>query len=665
MSKKINYKLTGLLVALLVGYVFSPISSSAQSSVPNMEIFFKNPKIFNVKLSPDGSSIAMLVTNKDNRIMLATMNMGDATPKVIVYSTATDVDEFHWVNNNRIVYDLWNHQLGVGDYVPPGLFAINKDGGPSRQLVERNFQFIRNDYRVVEMLPWNTFFFDVIPGGESDDIYMQQIDNIGEYRGRNSNLLRVNTVTGRAEPVKRPGKVSDWLIDTNGVARIATIDDKSNESIYYKDLQTNSWRKLAEFPFFSSAGFTPIFLGPDNSLLVNARKEGRDTSAIYRYDLKENKMDEEPLIALKGYDFSGKIIYNREQKKILGVRHEMDARSTTWFDPEMKQAQIKLDAQLPSTANLISVAEGKKSDTALVYSFSDTVPGIWRLYNMRTGNLTTIGNTRPDVDPAQMAYKDMVRYRARDGLEIPAYLTLPRGKQKNLPMIVMVHGGPWVRGVHWDWDAEVQFLASRGYAVLEPEFRGSTGYGMKLFSAGWKQWGLAMQDDIADGARWSIQQGYADPKRICIAGASYGGYSAVMGLINDPDLFKCGINWVGVTDINLFYGAGESDMSEEAEKYGLPILVGDQIKDAEQFKATSPLLNASRIKQPLLLAYGGSDRRVPIAHGTRLYSAAKSTNPNVEWVEYPEEGHGFFLLKNKIDFWSRVEKFLHRNLGPS
>ena len=260
----------------------------------------------------------------------------------------------------------------------------------------------------------------------------------------------------------------------------------------------------------------------------------------------------------------------------------------------------------------------------------------------------------------------MIHYKARDGLDIPAYLTLPLGKGKNLPMVVLVHGGPYLRGASWNWDAEVAFLASRGYVVLRPEFRGSTGFGFKHFNAGWKQWGLAMQDDIADGTRWAIAQGIADPARICIAGASYGGYATLMGLANNPDLFRCGIDWLGVTDINLMFASSwENDASAEWQRYGMPILVGDEVKDAAQLKATSPVNIAERITQPLLMAYGGSDRRVPIRHGISFRDAVKSHNPNVEWIEYSEEGHGWALVKNRVDFWTRVDSFLEKNIGKA
>ena len=256
----------------------------------------------------------------------------------------------------------------------------------------------------------------------------------------------------------------------------------------------------------------------------------------------------------------------------------------------------------------------------------------------------------------------MTRFKARDGLDIPVHVTRPVGQQGTAPTVVMVHGGPYLRGAEWRWYAASQFLASRGYVVVEPEFRGSTGFGGRLFRAGWKQWGLAMQDDIADATLWAIKQGYADPKRICIAGGSYGGYATLMGLIRYPELYRCGVEWVGVTDIESMYTINWSDMSETWLQYGMPVMVGDREKDAAQLAATSPLKLARKLTQPLLMAYGTEDRRVPIDHGTQLRYAVEPYNANLEWVAYADEGHGFMLEANQLDFWSRVERFLERHL---
>ncbi len=437
-------------------------------------------------------------------------------------------------------------------------------------------------------------------------------------------------------------------------------------TIYYLDPAAGQWRKLDESDMYAGRtdSFAPRFFEPDGTLYVNASR-GADKLAIFTYDLISGKLSAKPLMSMSDFDFNGSFVVGG--KKILGFHYQADEDMTFWFDDHMKALQKSIDVMLPATANRISVAPRPQTPFVLVTSYSDVQPPLTLLYNTYTKVLTKVGVTYGKIDPARMGHKEMVRYPARDGLPIPAYLTLPPGEaRKNLPMVVLVHGGPYVRGVTWGWSPESQFLASRGYAVLEPEYRGSTGFGSKHFRAGWKQWGLAMQNDIADGAKWAIAQGIVDPRRICISGGSYGGYAALMGLINDPDLFKCGIDWAGVTDFKLLYDSGWrywSDISEEAKQYNQPVLVGDLEKDAAQFKATSPLLQAARLKQPVLLAYGGRDMRVPLVHGLALRDAVTTTNPNVEWVVYEDEGHGWASLENRLDFWGRVEKFLHKYIG--
>jgi dipeptidyl aminopeptidase/acylaminoacyl peptidase len=198
--------------------------------------------------------------------------------------------------------------------------------------------------------------------------------------------------------------------------------------------------------------------------------------------------------------------------------------------------------------------------------------------------------------------------------------------------------------------------------VLQPEFRGSTGFGSTLFRAGWQQWGRAMQDDLADTAAWAVKQGWADPKRIGIMGGSYGGYATLMGLVRNPDVFRAGVEWAGVTDIGLMFSAVESDASEDALQYDMKTLIGDPLKDPAAFAAVSPLAQAGRIRQPLLIAHGAQDKRVPLVHAAKFRSAVTEKNPNVEYVVYPEEGHDWYHEVDNIDFWKRVEAFLEKNL---
>ena len=340
-----------------------------------------------------------------------------------------------------------------------------------------------------------------------------------------------------------------------------------------------------------------------------------------------------------------------------------DATGVAWLDPELKALQEAVDKQLTGTNNVFVCRRCSQAKHFIVTAYSDRQPAAYFLLDRETRKLRLIGATYPWLDSRLLAEQDVVRIKARDGLEIPTYITKPKGKGP-WPTVVMVHGGPFVRGHQWGFSPDAQFLASRGYLVIEPEFRGSTGYGDRHFKAGWKQWGLGMQDDVTDVTRWAIQQGHADPRRVAIAGASYGGYATMMGLVKEPDLYKAGINWVGVTDIELMYDIGWSDFSgSQWMRFGMPRMVGDPKKDAEQLKATSPLQQAHRIKQPVLMAYGEEDLRVPLPHGTKMRDAlVRAGNKQVEWVQYKDEGHGFVLLENNVDFWSRVERFLAQHL---
>lgn len=630
------------------------------------EVFFANAELSRASLSPDGNFVGMLVATK-GRVQLAVMDLSTNLPKIVAGYSNVDIVEFHWVNNQRLVFSTGDHQLTADQNKHfRGLFAVNRDGSDNRTLVDRSYedQFTTGTVIKKKVLPAFTFFFDVDRSNASDDIFVVQSVWDAIYDFKALNLLRLNTMTGQTQSYDRPGNSIDWLIDQSGVPRISVTLQDGMHAVHYRDPANDKWRKLAEFKNYTEQGFEPYAFGPDGTLYVVA-SIGRDTSALYKYDLQKNAIDPQPLVTIAGYDFKGGMVFDRARKKLLGVHYQDDASATAWFDQDIKKIQQAVDALLPATINTLSFGRGVAAKNVLVEVNSDVQPETFLVYDTSTGKLISIGSSHPEIAPKEMATKDMLRYKARDGMEIPAYLSLPPGaNKKNLPMVVLVHGGPYLRGASWDWDPQVQFLASRGYAVLQPEFRGSTGFGFKHFRAGWKQWGLAMQDDIADGAKWAIAQGIADPKRICIAGASYGGYAALMGLANNPELFKCGINWVGVTDINLMYESSWSNnLSAEWQRFGMPILVGDKVKDAAQLKATSPVHIAQRITHPLLIAYGRADRRVPIEHGISFRDAVRAYNKNVEWIEYAEEGHGWALVKNRVDFWNRVETFLDINIG--
>jgi dipeptidyl aminopeptidase/acylaminoacyl peptidase len=277
-----------------------------------------------------------------------------------------------------------------------------------------------------------------------------------------------------------------------------------------------------------------------------------------------------------------------------------------------------------------------------------------------------VSHVQEGIDPQRMSRVAMHRIKARDGRDLPVWLTQPAGLKAGqpVPAVVLVHGGPWVRDGFWRWEAEAQFLASRGYLVISPEFRGSTGYGSEHYRAGWKQWGQSMQDDVADALLWAQKQGLASDAA-CIAGASYGGYSTLMGLVRHPELYKCGVAWMAVTDPKLYIDGGWGvidDIGSSGRRFMLPELVGDVDKDAVMLATNSPLARAREIKAPLMLAFGESDQRVPIEHGERLRAALIKANRPPVWVSYPDEAHGWRQLRTQIDFYGRMEKFLGQHL---
>jgi dienelactone hydrolase len=658
-----NKFLSALHLALALA---APLSAFAAppTALPPIEDFFGNPSFTGALLSPSGKYLAAKVPQKNGRHMLTVVDLQAHKINVVAKFADIDVNQIQWVNDERLLFDSGDLTVAQGDTLNfPGLYAVNRDGTLFRQLASRGFRAATAGGFL--MLAPNTYMLPQEGPRDSDWIYVQNIASKGGDHAYVS-LLHLNTLTGRSEAVKRPGESTAWLLDSDGEPRLTTIQDKSTTSIHIRSKDSDTWTKLASFEAYDEdkKRFSPIGFGPDGTLYVLASRSG-PYAGMYAMDMATGKIAGKPLVQLDGFDFSGHLIIR--QKQLIGVRYQRDATGTAWFDPRMQAMQADVDKLLPNMVNLLELPSRAESANVLVQSYSDVQPAVSYIYNSEAKTLEKVGETHPTINATQMGGQEYVRYKARDGLEIPALLTVPlQSDGKKLPMVVLVHGGPYLRGTHWGWDPEVQFLASRGYAVLQPEFRGSAGYGWDHFHAGWKQWGLKMQDDIADGVKWAVANGYADAKRICIAGASYGGYATLMGLVNDPDLYQCGVEWAGVTDINLMYNGHwrfRSDMTENWKSYGMPVLIGDQEKDAAQLKATSPLEQAARVTRPLLLAYGAADRRVPLAHGLKFRDAVKTTNKDVEWIEYAEEGHGWFLPKNRIDFWGRVEKFLDKHIG--
>jgi dipeptidyl aminopeptidase/acylaminoacyl peptidase len=642
----------------LVAAALLPSLASPQPAAPPVEDFFRNPAFAAAEFAPDGKHLGVIVVTPGKRQQLAVLEAGAwEKSKLVAGFGNADIHAFSWVNNRRLIFSIIDLGAGMGEQVVTGFYAVDLDGENLRYLAGVRSATSRD---VSHLLDPRTRLHSILHDGTDDVVVVQPGEDY-------TKPLRLNTRTGVTVSMTTtiPGGAHGWLLDRSGRPAYVVSTWDGEDKVARWDQPSTNWVGIARSPEFSDA-FHPYFVGYNDELYVLAN-DAKGMAALYLFDKTTNRPENEPLLRIDGFDYVGHFQVDASARKILGAHFITDAPTTHWFDPEMRKVQAKVDAQLPSTNNQITCGACLSNRFLLVHATSDREPGVFYLYESETGRIEPLARERPWLDPRAMGTRDLFRVAARDGLTIPIWITLPPGYKKGrpYPMVVLVHGGPWVRGAWWSWSAVPQFLATRGYVVIEPEFRGSIGYGKALFRAGFKQWGLAMQDDVADATRWAITQGYADPKRICIAGASYGGYATLMGLIRNPDLYRCGINWVGVTDIELMYTSDWSDLSDQSKKYGMPVLIGDPKKDKEQLRNTSPLQLASRIAQPLLMAYGGADRRVPIEHGRKFYAAIAPTNANVEWVLYADEGHGWLLEKNRFDFYGRVEKFLAKNLKPA
>jgi dipeptidyl aminopeptidase/acylaminoacyl peptidase len=643
------------LAAALPALLMTGMSNAFQRTARPVADFFRFPDVTGVSLAPGGQALLGIREVKGRRNLLV-VDLKSRKASIITNFRDGDVTSARWINDRRIVFTVGDLSRGSGDQLSAGrLLAINKDSSEFRELAGENSQ-----------LRHATFHSRIRESGVlTNDIFVTvfSVQALGRF---SSNLYRLDTRTARATPatVGGPGRAGLWVVDRNNVPRAAVSQIEGTTAVHYRSSADAPWRVIATFGQDEpEKTVTPLAFDQTGVLYVSAY-QGRELAAIFRFNPETNSIESEPLISLKDFDLTGGLRFDAAGK-LIGIDYEAERQATHWFDNEWGELQSLIDASLKDRVNRLSGELKEKDAPILVTSYSDRQSPTYYLFHASRRQLEQIAASRPWINADEMSPTEFIRYRARDGLSIPALLTLPASKPpKNLPLVVLHYGGPWVRAIHWGFDENVQFLASRGYAVLMPAPRGSTGYGLRHFRLGWKQWGLSMQDDVTDGVRELIAKGIVDPKRVCIAGASYGGYLAMMGLVKEPELFKCAINWVGVTDPEFMLTVTWTDFNEiDAGRFTLPLLVGDSVKDAEQFRRTSPLRRATEIKQPVLMAYGGLDRRVPIINGNRMRDALRPHNPNVEWIVYADEGHGFLKESNNVDFWTRVEAFLAKHLG--
>lgn len=633
-----------------------------------IEHFTRLPNIGDVYVSPSGKRMAMRVMGSRGLHKLAVMELDPIRPaRVVAGFGNAGVTRVQWVNDDRLVYEAFQPgaevQEGGG-----GVYAVNHDGTRQRTLIIWRHSVQTGGTNIAfKVLPYGWFLHSAVGDG-GNDVFVYRLVKDGAGDVKEIVLARLDSMTGKLDSLSHgmPRGTVSWLLDAERRPRMLVAFREGRRHIYWRaGSADDSWTPVAEFRLFE--GFEPWLAEHDGGPLV-LTQVGGGGQGIHRFDPIAKRLDPNPLVAIKGFDLEPTAEVATRSQRLLGMHFRADRPMSLWLDEGLERVQRGIDAAMPAgRSNRLYCGECETSRFIVVHSSSDRQPGEYFLFDREKRALEPIGAARPWIDESRQGRRTLHKVTVRDGLVMPVYVTHPAGvaADKPLPTVVLVHGGPWVRGTDLNWKPWAQFLASRGYRVLEPEFRGSTGYGQAHLEAGFKQWGRAMQDDLADAVKWATGQKLTDASKVCIMGASYGGYAALMGPIAHPGTYQCAISYAGVTDIDLMYGISWSDTTEFMRRYDMPVRIGDREKDAELLAAASPLKRASEIKVPVLLAHGMLDKRVPPEHTSRFLSQARKAGVAVEHVSYGDEAHNFDQPDNETDFLGRVERFLEKSLGAA
>ena len=553
-------------------------------------------------------------------------------------------------------------------------------GSPDRLLVsvampsiERGgFRARKNRLLVVDVTNgWSRYLGQRWP----DQRYIQQQDNIVSYlRDDPGGVLialwlpgdpgvgvrRVDLKSGNLRSVirPRPGTLR-WAADHRDHVRIGwgEAESVSRNFIYARTNSTASFEKILEWnPHRDEKGFRFAGFAPDPGLIYVYAQSEHGRLAVFPYNIATRKLGE-ALFSDPHFDV-GHLCVSKVDGRLLSVSYVADIPKIAVLDDARRKAHAAIDAALAGRINAF-VSSDANERRFVIRSSSDTVPPAFYLYDATDNSLSPLFDAYPELARAKFAPMKPISYPARDGLEIPGYLTVPvDGTQAPYPLIVMPHGGPWTRDV-WGWDPVVQFLVSRGFAVVQPNFRGSSGYGADFQRKGRGRWGLEMQDDITDAALWAVEQGIADRARIGIYGSSYGGYAALRAMQKEPTLFRAAASFAGVTDLPTL-------LEDDSRYYGLvddmEALIGDRRADRRQLEEASPARGAGRIQGAVLIAHGSEDPRVQVGQATLMVRALENAGRRVEAYIYDGEVHGFLDERNAIDFYTRLATFFEREL---
>jgi dipeptidyl aminopeptidase/acylaminoacyl peptidase len=611
-----------------------------------------------VRISPTGEYYAVVMNLPDRSVLVIQRRADGKVTAKAAGREHSQIADFWWVNDHRVIVAMAEKLGSLDQPISTGeLYGLNADGSGAKMLIgaypgdgrgaETVFIENLNSYQYAELV-------STLP---KDPQYVL-ISISGYDKEPRTRVARMEVDTGRlVEVATAPVRRATFAADADGVVRFAEGQDQENYSrLLYRDNDKSDWKlvndqhasHIREWPLgFSSDGKTAYLQvqqasGPDAIVAYDT------TSGARRQVLRDKLVDPDHLLYAAA-DFSP-----------VGASFVSDRRRAAFLDEQSEEALIQRTLEQAFPGNSVRVtSRTADGQLALLLVSSDTNPGDYYLFNLKDSSADGVFARRTWLDPAKMAPTRSVEFAARDGLVLHGYLTTPRTGGSGLPMVVLPHGGPFGIADSWDFDEESQLLAEAGYAVLRVNYRGSGNYGRAFEEAGAKQWGARMQDDVTDATRWAIAQGVADPKRICIYGASYGAYAAMMGLAREPELYRCGVGYVGVYDLPLKVRT-DSRYATWAKNW-----FADWVGDPATLAAVSPTTLAAKIKQPVFLAAGGKDERAPIEHSKRLEKALKVAGNTPQTLYVETEGHGFYTVEHRQAFYRQLLDFLAANIGGS
>jgi dipeptidyl aminopeptidase/acylaminoacyl peptidase len=629
-----------LMIVVLIATVFmvnaqNDSENSMNSNQIPLEDFFRNPEKSSYQISPNGEYFSYMAPY-ENRMNIFIQKRGETDATQLTSETDRDIAGYFWPNNEQILFV--KDDGGNENYK---LFGVNIDG--SNLVCFTDFEDVRT--QIIDDL---------------QDIPNEVIIGMNKRNPQVFDPYRLNIETGDMEMLaENPGNIQGWMFDHAGKLRVAfAIVDGVNTSLLYRETEQDEWKDVLTTNFKET--MSPSFFTFDNKNVIGTSNLGRDKDAVVEFDIANGK-EIKVLYENKDYDVSG-VSYSRKRKVLTNASYTSWKRERHFFDKESEKLYKRLEKDLGDYEIAIT-ATNKEETVFIIRTYSDRSLGAYYIYDKSSDKLDKIVEVSPWIDEDKMASVTPIKYEARDGLTIHGYLTLPNGMTmktaKNLPVVVNPHGGPWARD-GWGFNPEIQFLANRGFAVLQMNFRGSTGYGREFWEASFKKWGKEMQDDITDGTKWLIEKGIADPDRIAIYGGSYGGYATLMGLVKEPELYAAGVDYVGVSNMFTFM--------KTIPPYWEPLLemmyemVGDPQADSLMLREVSPVYQVDKIKAPLFIAQGANDPRVNKDESDQMVEAMKARGIEVEYLVKDNEGHGFRNEENRFEFYRAMESFLKEHM---